>query len=602
MNGSIIRVQQDKKKKQKIINYRLLHDSKVVCNRTSIKDISKEFNRYLAKISISEQIQVPQFELQAQNKTQCKVVWLHSNESITNLYNYLSEFYNEKHIFESYFEEEGTTFKEEDYDDYFDIFDDNEQTFISIAMIKSFCGGAPVYNYNKNINEFYIAYNEKSNKEELLNYVVNALNLSNLFINNHTHQELYEHFKENTKLSDVYKFYQEDTYKIKDDNSITIANKHLSKEFIVSEFCKLLKQNKQEVVRISGVKEFGYLDNITIKKQIKLESLLYNYINRHEYLGGKELTNHWKNCNTNWFFEFIKIIDKKHVNEIEKIDINKYQKAIKDCYYNQKPSSFLSAKSKKEIKRNNYVITENFVNKRFASIKTIFKNSLSIEDEISEIDRVLRMLNTLSFVKDDNKVYDPKILEVQQFHTLCNLTEKLCDEELRTKWKLIFLLGLNTASYFKDISDMQIDNIDMEKSSLIMTRSKKRTLKVASLWNITLEMLTKYLSLTPHKSKYIFTTRNGTNYKAQSMRDYFAHKVKILDTKNKLNKLKFNNLRDSAVYAMMHNNINSDIRSMILGHKLDASTQDHYLLRTVELVKSGSEAIYDYYEINKLDL
>lgn len=357
---------------------------------------------------------------------------------------------------------------------------------------------------------------------------------------------------------------------------------------------KLLEKEPDTVCKISGVKEFGYLKNVMPKKTITLKQVGEYYFNRQKYTAQKPLEAAWNRSMKNWWEEFVSITRASSLDDITLQTINDYQLEIYKVYNdNHYLPAWLAPQSKKLLKET--PATKHWVKKRFSCIVTIFANLLKIVEDTTDTNRVLSYLKKLQ-VPEDTEKFNPEPISRDDFISLFKATDAIRDEKMKVRWRCILLLALNSASYFKDVADIKKEHIDLENQTLIMVRLKKKTLKVAKLWDITIRHLKQLRQLNESNSDFEIISNAGTRYSPITMRNYYRDVLK--STTNVT--AEFNSLRDGACYAMANGGIRPEIRKMVMGHKTD-KIQDRYLKRDGAIVADAAKAVYDFYDIKTLE-
>jgi len=158
---------------------------------------------------------------------------------------------------------------------------------------------------------------------------------------------------------------------------------------------KLLKNDPDAVVNISGIKEFGYLKDIKPKKTITLKEIGEYYFNRHKYTGQKQQSEKWLNTQKNWWREFLEITESATVDDITQQTITDYKTEVYKVYNddNYYPK-WLSDDSKKTLKKE--PVGSNWVVKRFNGIISIFRNMLKTIEDTDSINKALGHMEKLN--------------------------------------------------------------------------------------------------------------------------------------------------------------------------------------------------------------
>lgn len=423
IDGRVIRVAQDNKKKQKITNYKLMDSKKsqYISQTTDLDEMKDWYDKYVA--DLKEKIDIPMHEMLPTKITDIKLIWINIREDDRQIQETLFRFYQEEDYLKLLDDPE-----EYDYNTIDDLDDGECQTVYLSWMVKEIRENIKkepeyepyLYNLNTNTNECYIIYNLEKNQDLLLEDVCDYHNDFFSVSNNMPKEELKEELfqagvvtKDNREKGKKYwgedvqvltdkefeSHYFIDIIKKRGDGLIK-ARRQITPRFIITEFVKLLKNDPDTVVNISGIKEFGYLKDIKPKKTITLKEVGEYYFNRHKYRGQKKQSEKWINIQRNWWREFLDITQVTTLDNITPQTINDYNmevcKVIKDNNYFPK---WLSDSSKNALKKK--PAKPDWATKRINAINSIFRNMLKITDDIDSINKVLGHLEKLDLSKAD---------------------------------------------------------------------------------------------------------------------------------------------------------------------------------------------------------
>jgi len=273
----------------------------------------------------------------------------------------------------------------------------------------------------------------------------------------------------------------------------------IMEEWIIHEFCEILRKDKYKVARLSQIEEFAYIDQLQPKPKLSLEKALDLYTSRTV----KPLSAKTYRDAGNWFNEFIKITKKSLITDIDFDDIRYYY----DKIYKKHLSKGLST---------------TWVNHRTQMIKTVF-NYVRTQTSAGmalkkDLDNIMHWCRHVFTKIDGDTLNDAEPIPRETFHEMFNYA---CEVIKSQKWKAILLTALNCGCYCKDIEEKKKNDFDLSKKTLKMVRQKKKTIKVAALWDITVEALNEYWQNDNQSSEYAFISQKKGKYVAQSVRDYF---------------------------------------------------------------------------------
>jgi len=228
-----------------------------------------------------------------------------------------------------------------------------------------------------------------------------------------------------------------------------------------------------------------------------------------------------------------------------------------------------------------------WMNHRVVFLKSLLKYSKKRLDDNSGIIKALEITNDI-LTQQQQPSMDPHPISIKDFWALFNTANDT--------WKLILLLALNSAAYFKDIFDMQIENFDLKKGALVMERTKTHLPKCAMLWPETLKLLKQHLKNRKDTLPWLFISSHGNRYKVISMMGYFR---KVLRPASKVSKnITFNHIRDGVKTASEIMKCRPEDISIVMGWKREG-VEDHYLKRNPGMTKDCLDKVRDYYQVAK---
>ena len=418
IGGRIIRVAQDNKKKQNTTNYKLMDSEKSknkhIAQTTDLDKMKDLYDKYVA--DLKEKLDVPMHEMLPVKTGVMELTWINIHDDDRTVQEALFKAHGEEWYLEVIDDPE-----EDDYNSIDDIDDSGEcQTIFAwwrVEEAREIIKDDPEcepFIHNFSTGSCFIVYNLEKNKDLLKEELCKRYNYLFSIINNMPKEELKENLfscgvvtKDNIEEGKQYwgddvwvlsdkefeGYYKEGILKTNKDDLI-LAQRQISPRFIITEFVKLLENDPDTVVNISGIKEFGYLKDIKPKKTITLREVGGYYFNRHKHTGQKKQSEKWVNIQKNWWREFLDITEARTLDDITQQIINDYNmevcKVFKDGNYFPK---WLSDSSKKALKKKS--AGSGWVTDRFNAINSIFKNMLKITDDTDSIYKVLGYLKKL---------------------------------------------------------------------------------------------------------------------------------------------------------------------------------------------------------------
>ena len=195
----------------------------------------------------------------------------------------------------------------------------------------------------------------------------------------------------------------------------------------------------------------------------------------------------------------------------------------------------------------------------------------------------------------DKKILDPECVSKEDFSLLYR--------NANIKWKAILLMSLNTMSYAKDISDMEISHINKSRKTLKMVREKEGSLKVGFLWDETIKALEEYEKIRKKAGQWLFTSNHKGKYEVASLQNYIREFCKNNKIKDKLSvdNVTFEMLRNGSSTAADDGELEHHYIEYGLGHQMSGSFSN-YVKGRPERMKLVADNIYREYEIDRLKL
>jgi integrase len=332
---------------------------------------------------------------------------------------------------------------------------------------------------------------------------------------------------------------------------------------------ELILNNPAEAALKLGIPQLANLQDLAPPpKSLSLNEVFTFYETKRKPTTKKELED-----SRAWWKEFVKITGVRTIRELTVSLIQKYQNEI----YNRKSKEKYSAV---------------WVSHRFGKIRTIFRNALKIGQNQDELRKALDLLVVLDL--PEKKQPDPKPIPREYYQRLLAAADlKMC---------AIMLLALNAGMYAKDLADLEKANLDLTKRKLIARRKKGgRILRVAILWERTVNVLTKYWTEQNPDSESVFLSEWDTPLSANKIRLRWK---KLKDRVNKQyeqqpelmipDELHFDQIRDGAQTSSIEGGCTEEEANYLLGHKAKGVT-DAYLVRNPRLTLKAVKAIEKYY-------
>lgn len=292
--------------------------------------------------------------------------------------------------------------------------------------------------------------------------------------------------------------------------------------------------------------------------------------------------------------QFCDIVNVPYLEQVTLNHIKTYKQQLK------------SIKTKKKL-------SHKWLNYRYELVRRVVRHAKLHTENKSYINDVLDNMEILKAIggKDNNRK-NPKPMSKEEFQLMLGYFK----EELKnantpskkvrySKWIAIFLTAANTCSYFQDLCDMTLARktghlgLDLDNKTLAMYREKKSTVKVAVLWNETIDAIELFRKYQDCQTEYVFETKKNKKNTASRLRDEFWRYIrpnisKHYDNNKDLLKIEFNQIRDAGFTACALAELHIEQRNYVSGHR-NTGDDDAYLLRQPKLAKPACDAIYSYF-------
>jgi integrase len=323
--------------------------------------------------------------------------------------------------------------------------------------------------------------------------------------------------------------------------------------------------NPQAAAREIGIPELAYLR--VPEPSLPLETIGTMYLDRKS----KPLDPRWRRDCKRYWDEFCEITGCKTVGDLTAEAVRNYRDTI-----------YRDQRTKKRTPR--------YVNNRFDAVTTVFgyapkEAGGQDADNLARASTLLKMLQRLDSDEDN-----PQPISREHFNKLLDAAD--------TKWKAILLLSLNCAFYPVDVAQVQKAHLDLKNKWLTNNfrtktrRGKRKSNRIAVLWDRTVEAIAAYWKEEPHESSAAFVSDLGTPYAVKTLQNWFRQELR--ENTDVPEDVKFNHLRDGAATAAGNDPKVDPLHvDMLLGHK--TGVKDRYWHKKPWIVADACAAIERYY-------
>ena len=319
---------------------------------------------------------------------------------------------------------------------------------------------------------------------------------------------------------------------------------------------RFITQDPKRAARLTGIEELARLDSIKPPEpSLSIDVVGELYFDRPKGTGN------WKAKSKRFWNQFTEIVAAQTVRDITADDINRYHDTIYEKYREGG-------------------LSPTFVFHRFGTVKTIFSHALNKGRDADELQRVLSLCRML--IPPEKNGLDPQPITPEHFGKLLDVADSM--------WEAFLLIALNAAMYPSEVAAIRKNEIDLDAATLVMTRAKTRTPRIAVLWSRTIRAIQAYQRQHPHESQHLFVSGNGSPYEAQNVSRRFAtlrRKAKLPDS------IKFNQIRDGAYTAAIEGGADALRAQLLAGHR--TGIKDHYVKRNPTMVADCCLAIEQHY-------
>lgn len=221
---------------------------------------------------------------------------------------------------------------------------------------------------------------------------------------------------------------------------------------------------------------------------------------------------------------------------------------------------------------------------RFTTIGTILRTAQAEGFSCPELSQLLDHVRMLKPPKAGKKP-KPKPISRENYDALLNAAK---DDVRMTA---ILLIALNCGMYLREVCDIDLEDIDLDKGTLVAQRSKTSIVRVGCLWNRTKEAIRRYLSENPHDSGPLFVSVNG-RLSHWTAREDFRNLRTVAEVSDDV---LFEHIRDGSQTSAIAGGADPMHTKILLGHAV--GIDDAYLLRNPRMVKDATDAIGRAYGI-----
>lgn len=194
------------------------------------------------------------------------------------------------------------------------------------------------------------------------------------------------------------KYFSNVRFKLLENGSIIKFNQHISKDFIVKEFCKILEEDPDFVITISGINDFRQFRENLNQKKITLNHLWDCYYNRDKYTDKEKLSDDWLNRNHAWFMEFKTITGIDNIEDLNAHTINRYYRELARVVDGNDHPSWLSDETKKALISK--PASKKWITYRIDFINSLFKTAVEVYSENALLHQILEYLKQPIPIKD----------------------------------------------------------------------------------------------------------------------------------------------------------------------------------------------------------
>ena len=189
-------------------------------------------------------------------------------------------------------------------------------------------------------------------------------------------------------------------FRLNANGAIVKYKQHISKSFVVKEFCRILKDDPDFVVTVTGIDEFRLLSDNLHQNALTISHLWDYYHNRHKHTNLEKLSDDWINRTQNWFIEFKKITQVNEIRDITASVIEKYHQELEKVLAGKYYPIWLSDASIKALTQK--PATNKWAKHRIEFINSLFQTAAMVNPDNLKLDEILKKLKELTSTMEKN--------------------------------------------------------------------------------------------------------------------------------------------------------------------------------------------------------
>ncbi|MBN1816306.1 MAG: tyrosine-type recombinase/integrase [Sedimentisphaerales bacterium] len=289
----------------------------------------------------------------------------------------------------------------------------------------------------------------------------------------------------------------------------------------------------------------------------------------------KPLSRDYKRDGLRFWREFVKVLNIKMVSQITPLMIEAYE----DWVYSQKENNKWSSSS---------------VNNRFDLVKAVFGycfdkiRSTSDKEHLRIIRDYMR-----AFTYAETPAVNPVPITKEHFRAMLDSTNDRI-------YRAVMLVSLNCGMKESGVVAIRLTagegrncpDINLKEKTLAMPRPKTGIIRVAMLWERTVDAIEHMLSERTVDSEYLFLNKADLAMKERNISKWWARQRKRAGVPEAV---KFEHIRDATQTVPLDDNPGSLIETnLIMGHAVKGMA-NNYLERRPNMVRRACRAIEEYF-------
>jgi len=353
-------------------------------------------------------------------------------------------------------------------------------------------------------------------------------------------------------------------------------DEHVSKEWIIKAFQKILEDDRKLVVDVSGNPNYWDFENTPAKPpSLTCQEILDEYLSLPRK---KPLNYDYKQRMKRHWVHFQKIIGKSWIREISFNDVKKYRKYIQSQAEQKEMSG--------EIKRKNM-----WINEHYQAVHDILSKTRKIQEYKADINNLLQHLDQC--IQVDEGTVRAKAVTREQWDILY----KHSQNNLFIRCGI--LLGLNCAMTWGDILELTLKNFDFSKNTYIGTRSKNDIQNCAILFPETVEAIQQYIHQCPINDKmgrifyYKAVTQKTLMDDIIILFNDWKNQLKQSDSK-KVSNITHKHLRKSLQTTAKKAKCHIEYIKLVMGRKLEGA-EEYYTEKDALMTSEVIDAVHKFY-------